>query len=344
MPAADDPQSLVAGWSKGTFHRVYLLAGPDALTKEETFQRLKAKFIGDDPGGMNTDGFDGADASAGAILAAAGTLPFFGGRRLIVVRRAQELSTAETNRLADGIAGLPDCNCLVLLWDDKADNRTVLVQAVRSAGAVAVFWPPFENQLPGWIVERAAAQGKKMGLPAARALLETVGPSLPDLSQEVAKLALYAKDRADLTAEDVAAVSTGGRAGFHFMEWERVLWSRDRTRALGVLEEKRGQGEAAEALLPQFIKAVQRLALAKALFAEKRPRLEIFEKLWIRLRDVQADLEAAQARWSWGDVRNALERLLQADVAVKSGRTGADAELTRLTIALTEENAPLRRR
>ncbi|HNA60989.1 MAG TPA: hypothetical protein PLT11_08025 [Elusimicrobiota bacterium] len=55
-------------------------------------------------------------------------------------------------------------------------------------------------------------------------------------------------------------------------------------------------------------------------------------------------MPAAARGWSWGEVRDALDRLLRADVAVKSGRTGADAELTRLTIALTEENAPLKRR
>lgn len=340
----DDPKPLLAGWAKGTFHPVYLLGGPDALSKDDALARLKKAFLGDDPGGMNTDVFDGQDASAGAVLSAAGTLPFFGGRRLIVLRRAQELSTADTTRLADGLSTLPMSNCLVLLWEDKVDGRFVLVQEVRARGAVAVFWPPFENQLPSWVVERSAGLGKKMSLSAARALVESVGPSLPDLAQEVAKLVLYVGAKADIAPEDVQAASGGGRAGFYFMEWERSLWTRDRVRALRLLEQRREQGEAAEALLPQMIKAFQRLAQAKALFGERRPRAEVFEKMWIKSRDTQDDLEAAVGRWGWAELMEALERLLRSDVAVKTGRTDSDAELTRLTVALTEEDAPLTRR
>ncbi len=344
MPPADDPKALQAAWDGGTFPRVVLLAGPDLLTKEEALGRLREKFIGADPGGMSTDVFDGQDASAGAVLTAANTLPFFGGRRLIVVRRANALGTAETNRLADGLTSLPETNCLALLWDERADNRSVLVQAVRSAGTVAVFWPPFENQLPQWITDRARSLGKRMNASAAGALLEAVGPSLPDLVQELKKLALHANDAADITAADVAALSSGGRAGFHYMEWERALWNKDQVRAVNLLEALRSQGEVPETLLPQFIRAVQRLFLGKALFKEGRPKIEVFERLWLKLRDAQRDFETGMAKWGWEELREALERLLAADVAVKTGRSDSDAELTRCVVSLTEEKAAVKRR
>lgn len=344
MPPVDDPQSLLAQWGQGKFPRVVLLGGPDLLTKDETLLRLKKAFLGDDPGGMNTDLLDGEDASAGAILSAAHTLPFFGGRRLIVVRRAHSLSTADATRLSDGLAAVPDTNVLALLWDERVDNRSVLVQAVRSVGAVAVFWPPFENRMPGWITDRATALGKKMPAPAARLLLELMGPSLPDLSQEVNKLALYVGERSEITVDDVAQVSSGGRAGFRFMEWERAFWKKEGARTLQLLESLREQGEAPEALFPQLVRALQRLMLGKALLSEGKPRAEVFERLWLRLRDAQEDYQAAVGQWSWNELRSALDRLLEADVAIKTGRTSADAELSRVVVSLCDGGRPLTRR
>lgn len=337
--------SLIQGWAKGVFHRVYLLGGPDTLTKEEALARLKKEFLGADPAGMGLDQFDGNDATAGAILSAVNTLPFFGGRRLVAVKRAMELSTAETNRLADGLSAIPPNNCLALLWDEKLDQRSVLVQAVRSAGAMTTLWPPFENQMPAWVISRAESAGKRMDRAAAQALLDAVGPSLPDLAQELGKLLLYAKDRPAISLGDVEAFG-GARAALKFMEWERILWRKERRKALAVLEMMRANGEPAEKLLPQLCRAIQKLCLGKALFNEnKLGKKQVFERLWIRLQDAQADFEKAVSLWTWGDLLGALDRLVEADVSLKTGRGSPDADLTRLVWSLTEgEVVGLKRR
>ncbi|MBL8023084.1 MAG: DNA polymerase III subunit delta [Elusimicrobia bacterium] len=339
MPsAAEFPLSnLIKGWSQGVFHRVYLLGGPDTLTKEEAVELLKKHYLTDDPSGMGLDVFDGNDSSAGSILTALNTLPFFGGRRLLVVRRAAELATAETNRLADGIPTIPPSNCLVLLWDEKVDQRSVLVQAVKSAGALTVLWPPFENQMPAWVIRRAETAGKQMDRAAAQALLDAVGPRLPDLVQELEKLKLYVKDRPSITMEDVD-VCGGTRSTLRFMEWERVLWRKDRVKALSLLELMRNNGDPAEKLLPQLIRAIQKLCLGKALLTENRVgKKQVFDRLRVGLLDAQADLERAVARWTWGHLLNALDRLVEADVSMKTGRGSPDADLTRLVWTLTED-------
>jgi DNA polymerase-3 subunit delta len=328
--------SLIQGWGKGVFHRVYLLGGPDTLTKEEAVVRLKKEFLGNDPSGMGLDVFDGNDATAGTILSAVTTLPFFGERRLVVVKRAMELSTTETNRLADGLSIVPPNNCLVLLWDEKPDQRSVLVQAVRSAGALTTLWPPFENQMPAWVISRVESSGKHIDRLAAQALLDAVGPRLPDLVQEIGKLLLYIKDRPTVTLDDVDACG-GTRATMRFMEWERVLWRRDRVKSLSLLEMMRNNGEPSEKLLPQLCRAIQKLCVGKALFNENTlAKKQIFDRLWIRLQDAQADFEKAMTQWTWGDLLSALDRLVEADVSMKTGRGSPDADLTRLVWTLTE--------
>ncbi|MBK8871229.1 MAG: DNA polymerase III subunit delta [Elusimicrobia bacterium] len=346
MPPSIEPSlsALAQDWAQGAFHRVYFLAGPDTLTKDDALQKLKKAFLGPDPAGMGLDVFDGNDASAGAILSAVNTLPFFGGRRLVLVRRAAEMATADTNRLADGLASIPASNALVLLWDEKPDARSVLVQAARSAGVVLTLWPPFENQLPGWVIARAESLGKSMDRRAAQALVEQAGPALPDLVQELGKLALYAKDRPALTLADVAAV-VGDKSSLRFMEWERALWRKDRARSLSIVEVLRAQGEPAEKLLPQLIRAVQKLCLGKALMSEKNmSKKQVFDRLWIKLQDTQAEFERAVAGWTWNDLLRALDRLVEADVSLKRGRGHPDADLTRAVWALTENDSTLVKR
>lgn len=343
MPPSVEPSlsGVAQDWAKGVFHRVYFFGGPDTLTKEDALRNLKKAFLGPDGAALGEDLFDGNDASGGAIVSALHTLPFFGGRRLVVVRRAAELATADTNRLADGLAAIPSSNALVLLWDEKPDARSVLVQAARSAGIVLTLWPPFENQLPGWVIARAESLGKSLDRPTAQLLVEQAGPGLPELVQELGKLVLYAKDRPTITVDDVAAV-VGDKAAVRFMEWERALWRKDRAGSLSILEVLRTQGDPPEKLLPQLIRAIQKICLGKALFSEKAlPKKQLFDRLWIKQMDTQAEFERAVSRWTWNDLLRALDRLVEADVSLKRGHGHPDADLSRAVWALTENDSTL---
>jgi DNA polymerase-3 subunit delta len=328
--------ALEAEWAAGRFAPVYLLAGPDTLQKEDALVSLTRRFLPGPDAGLHTDRLDGESASAGSIVTAARTLPFLGGRRLILVRRAHDLGSADLGRLADGLGNLPAGNCLVLLWDEKPDARGVLYQAVKSAGTVAVFWPPFENQLPRWVADRARARGKTMDLAAARALVEAVGGSPADLAQEVDKLVLYVKDRPAVTAEEVLRVAGGGQRALQFMEWERALWRRDRKSALGLMTHMKARGQAPESLLVQAARAFQKLALGKAFLAAKNTdRAELWNRLWIRTREPQEDFLRAAEGMTWDDLLDVLESFADAEEKMKTGRLDPESGLTLLVCGLT---------
>ncbi|MBI4396717.1 MAG: DNA polymerase III subunit delta [Elusimicrobia bacterium] len=329
--------SLKAQWAKGVFHPVYLFAGPDAFQKEEAVKILENHFLPGDTSGLNVDRFDGDTSSAGDILNAAQTMALLGGKRLVLVRRAQELTTAETNRLADGMASLAGGNCLVLLWDEKADSRSVLVQSVKAAGVVLTFWVPFEDQLPRWIIERAQTHGKSLSTDTARALLDSIGPNLQDLSQEVEKLALYVKDRKTIEASDVGAMRPDTKT-LQFMEWDRALWRRDRAKALALMDVLRAQGQPPESLLSQMVRAYRKLFLGKSLLAEKKVgRMELWDRVWIRTRQPQEDFLEAVSEHSWDDLLRIMENLLQAEWDLKRGRMNPEIGLTILVNRLTQK-------
>lgn len=328
-PKGDTLASLSAQWAKGTFHPVYFFGGPETLQKDEAVKALQKYYLKGEDAAMNLDKFDGDTASAGEVINAFQTLPFLGGGRLVVVRRAHDFTPAEASRLADALEKPPQANCLVLMWDEKPDGRSALVRAARAVGKELVFWIPFENQIPAWITERAAAAGKPMSADGARALLEAVGPSLPDLAQEIEKLVLYVKDKPRIEVPDVEAMGGGNRT-LQFMEWDRTLWSKDKEKTLNLLQIMRSQGESPEGLLSQTARAYQKLLMGKALKAEKVPVMEMWDRLWIRTREPQRAFEEALETHGWDELAAILETLADADHRLKTGRMDGEAGMTML--------------
>ena len=327
--SAGDIASLSAGWDRGVFHPVYLFGGPDALQKEEAVEALKARFLKGGDSGLNVDKFDGETSEAGPIVISYKTPPFLGGGRLVVVRRAQELPSAEAEILAEALAAPSPSNCLVLLWEGKPDGRTTLVRAAREAGPELTFWTPFENQLPSWIAARARSRGKTISPDAAEALLESTGPSLPELAQEIEKLVLYVKDSALINRADVEA-SGGGNRTLGFMEWDRALWRGDRVKSLELLALLKEQGQSPEVLMGHLAHAFQKLILGKALKSEGTPTTEMWNRLGIRIRGAQGDFETAVESRGWEDLMKVLETLSEADGNLKSGRMDPDWGMTLL--------------
>jgi DNA polymerase III delta subunit len=161
------------------------------------------------------------------------------------------------------------------------------------------------------------------------------GAQPAELAQEIEKLCLYVKDRPRISDEDVRATVQNQRGELNFLEWDRALWRRDRTQALKLMEILRAQGQPPEALLAQLSRAFQRLLLGKALFAEKVDRQEIWGRLWIKLREPQAEFSEAVNRFTWDDLLAGLRRLRQAEWSLKTGQGAPEADITLLVCALT---------
>lgn len=323
-------------WAEGTFHPIYLFAGADTVQKDEAVVLLKKHFLGGDPSGLGLDKFDGETDSGADIINAAQTMAFLGGRRLVLVRRAHELGAAELNRLADNIPRIPQGNALVLLWDDKLDQRSVLVQAVKSAGVATTFWPPFEDQMPRWAQERARALGKTLTIDAARALVEAVGGDPAELAQEVEKLTLYVGAKTDIQQADVEALKPESR-GLQYLEFDRAVWRQDRTAVLQFVRQREQEGDAPEALLAHLARIYRRILQGKSLLAEKKlDAAGICTRFWIRLRQPQDEFSQAMRRYGWDRLILNLGRVLQAERDLKTGRLMPGAGMSLLVCELFE--------
>ncbi len=190
---------------------VYLLAGETFLA-EEAIDRIRSD-AGTDP--LSEASF-GPEVAAAELLGALDTPSLLGGRRLVVVRDAQDLAKEQVEALTRYLEAPSPSAVLVLV----AGGRTKLDAAVRSAGTVLALEAPKGRRLVGWIRERGRGHNLRVDDRAGWALLDSVGTELRDLDGALSQLATALGTGATVGAAEV-------RKAFPRLADERVFAFQD---------------------------------------------------------------------------------------------------------------------
>lgn len=272
-----------------------LIVGPDAAAAHAAAAKLLAEH---DPDGSNTSRLDGREVSPADVASAIGSLGFFGGRRVVLVRglmtraarsrpgAAEHDETDEpTSRpgaldLGPLLAAVPEQNLLILLDPELAAVPAAVKRAAPASARVAAFDPPRGRALVEWLRRVAHDAGGEMAPEAAKLLAERLYPQSwankptnprydrpPDtilLRNEVEKLVLAA-DPDPVRREHVVALTPGAADDrlFRFLEAAGAGPSRLQA-ALVELERLLDAGEEPAKLGAQLAQQVELAALLDA--------------------------------------------------------------------------------
>lgn len=190
---------------------VYLLSGETFLA-EEAIDRIRAESATDP---LSEASF-GPETPAAEILGALDTPSLLGGRRLVVVRDANDLGKEHVDALKGYLDAPSDSAVLVLV----AAGRTKLDAAVKAAGTVIALEAPKGRRLVGWIRERARDHRLRVDDRAAWALTDSVGTELRDLDGALQQLSTALGAGATVGAAEV-------RKAFPRLADERVFAFQD---------------------------------------------------------------------------------------------------------------------
>jgi len=314
----------------GRIRGAYLLAGGEALVRDDALAALTEAVLSGAPREFNCDRLDGETASAGELLDAVRTLPVLAERRLVILREPEARKSSAA--LVEALPGLvhelgegPGVGSTVLVvCAGSPDGRSAWVKAFREPAArVECEAPTRAQDLVGFVRAEAKRQGITLAPGAAELLAERVGPQLLWLRQELAKAALFAGPDEPVTRAHVAALASDVA--------EEPIW--DLTDAIG-------EGRSADAL-----------AVLHKLLGAGAPPMVVLGSLASHFRRlvrvggggrvqappfVQRKLQSQARRYGPARFTACLRALHEADERLK-GRGALPAELTleRLVLGLS---------
>lgn len=297
---------------------VVCLLGDEPYLVGKALREIEAEVLaGGDPA-LNREAFEAPDATSAAVRNAAETLPFFGDRKLVIVRDAHRWNADQWKKLAPYLESPNPSTCLVLIAE-KVDRRLAAGKLLVKSAQVIECQRPRDGELGRWARQMAEERGLKLDPRVAQALVLRVGPDLQLLSQEIEKLRTFAGEDGKVAPEDLEALVGESRGTTVFALCD-ALGTRDLPRALGALRRLLALGEPPVRLLYMIARHFRHLRIARDL--QERPG-RVDQKEAAKIMGVHPFVAAnalkQAAGWEGKDLGTVLGRLVAADLSLKTG-------------------------
>jgi DNA polymerase III subunit delta len=223
---------------------LYLIAGTDGAKIDATRARLRARAEGD--GGVAAlEVFEPSEGKGApdheALLSAIPAMSLTQSRRYLLVDGVERWRDRQLDAVAGALAELPPDLTLVLVARAKPPAK--LLRAVKAEkGEVHEFEAPKARDLPRVLAGDAQRLGFRLEPAAARVLVDRMGTDSLRLHHELERLALWAGEGGEVSAEDLdAMVSDTSEAAVWSLS--DALIERDPAKVQRIAERLIAQGE-----------------------------------------------------------------------------------------------------
>jgi DNA polymerase-3 subunit delta len=332
---------------------LHIFIGEDDFSIRQALGEIK-KTIGDATALMtNTTVLDGRQVTPEALANACETVPFLAEKRLVIVegllesfepagrtvkRKApRQAGQAEEYRLfADVMKKLPPFTELVVLGG-RVNQRHPLLRELAASARVVQFPLLKGAQLVQWVERRVAGAGGSITPSALSLLVRLVGNDLWTMSGEVAKLIQYAGGRR-IEEADVKSVVSSAQEASVFAMVDAILEFRAGA-AQGLLQQLFRQGNAPAQLLAMLARQVRIIFLVKEMRDRGRSRGEIQSALGLNSDFLLRKAWEQADKYSLARLKDVFHKLLEADMAIKTGKLEGEIALDILVAELGQKGA-----
>lgn len=333
----------------------YIFHGEDEFSRTEQVSRFRAQMGDPQFADLNTLQFDGRKVTLGELQHACDAVPFLSDKRLVLVegmlarfepRRAKSdneegepseeaANPALAKELKEYLTRLPDSTRLVFLESKTlAKNNPILKHAAedKKNAHVKEFAEPKARDLPKWIRDRVKEKGGTIEPGAVEELAAHVGTDLRLLDIEVDKLMTY-RNGQTIRAEDVRTLVASVHESDVFALVD-ALGQREAGAALKLLHAQLDHNAAPGYLLSMIVRQFRLLLQMKDLAARGKTLDAAREQL--KLHPFVAEKTWKQAlNFSLPQLEAIYQKLLDVDVAIKTGRSEPVVALDVLIVELT---------
>ena len=320
----------------GSFDAAYYITGGDEFQKEDAIKQLIEAALDPVAADFNLDVRRAADLDAESLGVLLGTPPMMAQRRVVVVRDVTGLRK-DGQKVLEHYLKSPAPDLLVIMQTaaGSKDDSTLLALSTPLS-----FDPLTGDRIPKWIAHHAASAHKVTISAAAAELLQAaVGSDLFQLAGEIDKLASYVAGKgSEINEDDVAAV-VGVRRGETQSDFLDAVAERNVARALELIPHILAQPKTTAVSVVMAL-STQMLAISwgRAKLDEGSPRARLNQEYFDLLRETGAFTgrswgsaaavwARAADRWTRESLDQALDSLLETDIALKESRVSSEEQL-----------------
>jgi DNA polymerase-3 subunit delta len=328
-----------------------VLIGQDDYSIREELAIIK-KTIGDATALMtNTTLLEGRQLTVAQLANACETVPFLAEKRLVIVegllerfesdgrtarkKTERQAGPAEEHKLFAAVTRkLPPFTELVITGG-AVNPRNPLLLELSLITKVKSFPQLKGAPLNQWVERRIAGAGGSIAPQALALLVRLVGNDLWTMAGEVAKLTQYAAGRG-IEEADVKAVVSCAQEASVFAMVDAILEFRTGP-AQNLLQQLFKQGVAPAQLLTMLARQLRIIFQVKDMRGRGRARAEIQVKLGLNSDFLLRKAWEQSDKYSLVRLRELYHKLLEADLAMKTGRLEGEIALEILVAELGQK-------
>jgi DNA polymerase-3 subunit delta len=319
-----------------SFDAAYYIWGEDDYQKDDAVRQLIDAAL--DPGtrDFNLDTRRSSELDAEALGILVSTPPMMASRRIVVLREVNGLKK-DARKVLDQYLTKPASDLLLIMTAPAGAKSDPSLSATSTS---LQFDPLTGDRIPRWIAHRATTElGVKISESAIELLQAAVGSDLHQLSGELEKLASYIEGRSEEIGEEAVATIVGVRRGETQADLLDAVADRNAPRALGLIDHVLNQPKTTGVSIVMAL-STQMLAISwgRARLDEGLPRARLAQAYFDLLKETGAFTgrswgsataiwARAADRWSRESLDQALDSLLEADVALKESRVSSEEQL-----------------
>jgi len=326
---------------------IYILDGDDEFAISESIDKIRNRLGDSNIAEMNTTRLDGRSYSMSQLEDAVATVPFLAPKRLVIL-------THPTNRLKDKQqqekiinflnADIPTTKLVLVEYDyltsekDRRDGKVNWLEkwATSPDQVKRVFIrhhpQPTGAMMVKWIQDHAKSLGGQFTPRAAVSLANQIGDDARMASQEITKLLTYVNFTRPVDSDDVEHLTplTGKIGDFELVN---ALRDRDSRKAQALLHRSLKEDDPLR-IFQSIVFQIRTLIVAREILDEHGTANDFPKSLKIGFFPARLALESAP-RFSLKLLELIYHRLLELDVAIKTGQIETDLALELLVIELT---------
>ncbi|HEU65732.1 MAG TPA: DNA polymerase III subunit delta [Chloroflexi bacterium] len=326
---------------------LYVLYGQDDFSITQAVVKIKAALGDWEMVATNTTNLDGRNLTLSELRNKCGAAPFLSSHRLVIVdgllgrfevkqsrlrsgKGKSQSGLGEWESLACYVKQMPETTVLVLV-DKEVKGHNPLLKQVAPLAEVRTFPLLRGKNLEAWIQQRVREEGGDITPQAVKLLTELIGGDLWAMNGEIQKLLLYSQER-PVSEEDVRKLVSYAQEANIFALVDAVAERRTES-AQRILHRLYLDGVPPTHILTMITRQFRLIAQTRDL-EPGLSRLQIQDRLGLKA-SYALDKTLGQAKlYDFEGVKRAYDKLLETDLAIKTGKYGDKLALELLVTEL----------